>query len=228
MPLLGGLVALGSGIYGLVLLWKILPKYLEVPSASRAGHYILSLVLSAVVFFILAAVTGVGLMSAGTANNELSNDSDILSQRDSGTVTGGLFGEMERQGRIIEQAESDTYALPGHGKISTAQVQQFIVVMTKTKDYRIAQMKELEALGKKAENHELETLSEAFSGMTGIMNLTTAEIEVVKTGGGNWAEHQWIKAQLHVARIQKDIDDAVKHNYRLYLEFEEELREINP
>ncbi len=82
-------MALGSGIYGLVLLWKILPKYLEVPSASRAGHYILSLVLSAVVFFILAAVTGVGLMSAGTANNELSNDSDILSQRDSGTVTGG-------------------------------------------------------------------------------------------------------------------------------------------
>jgi hypothetical protein len=51
-------------------------------------------------------------------------------------------------------------------------------------------------------------------------------MEVVKTGGGNWAEHQWVKEQLRVARIQKDINDAVAHNYELYLEFEDELRDL--
>ena len=44
IPWIGWLLMLALGIYGLVLLWRILPKYLEVPGTSRVGHYILSLV----------------------------------------------------------------------------------------------------------------------------------------------------------------------------------------
>lgn len=226
IPWLGGLLALALGIYGLVLLWRILPRYLEVPSASRMGHYILSLVTSVVAFFILATVIDTGLIGAGTSGLEVSKDSGFMRDGDFGTAPSGLFGDMERQAKIMEAADKDTYAPPGNGKLSKGQVQKFIKVMAKTRDYRIAQTKELEELGKKAEEDEIVSLSAAFSGMTGIMNISTAEMEVVKTGDGNWAEHQWIKERLRVARIQKDINDAVKHNYELYLEFAEELREI--
>ncbi len=52
-------------------------------------------------------------------------------------------------------------------------------------------------------------------GVGAALGMATAEMEVVKTGGGNWAEHLWVKRQLRIALIQKDISDAVKHNYEL-------------
>jgi hypothetical protein len=51
-------------------------------------------------------------------------------------------------------------------------------------------------------------------------------MELVKTSGGNWAEYTWVKNQLQTARIQKDINAAVKHNYSLYLKYEDELKEL--
>ena len=68
-------------------------------------------------------------------------------------------------------------------------------------------------------------MAEAMSGLAGVANITNAEMEVVKTGGGNWAEHQWVREQLYVARIQKNINETVEHNYELYQEFEDELDE---
>ncbi len=223
IPWLGGLISLAFGIYGLVLLWRIIPKYLEVPGASRVGHYILSLVASIVVLFILSAVFGGALFGARTSGLADYRDAAV-GREDSGPS--GMFGAMERQGKIMEAAGEDTYDPPRNGKVSKAQVEKLISVMAKTRDLRTSQTERLEALSKKAEDKQIESLSEAFSGMSGIMGLTTAEMEVVKTGGGNWAEHQWVKEQLRVAQIQKDISDAVKHNYELYLEYEDQLREV--
>ena len=53
--------------------------------------------------------------------------------------------------------------------------------------------------------------------------MRTSEMEVVKSAGGNWAEHMWVQESLRTAWIQKDINDTVSHNYELYQEFEEEL-----
>jgi hypothetical protein len=53
--------------------------------------------------------------------------------------------------------------------------------------------------------------------------LGTIEIEIVKTAGGNWAEHQWVKQSLRTAWLQKDSSDAVAHNYALYQEYEDHL-----
>ena len=56
------------------------------------------------------------------------------------------------------------------------------------------------------------------------MSANNAELEVVKTGNGNWAEHNWVKEQLRVAHIQRgDGSDAIAHNYKLYKKYEEEL-----
>lgn len=216
----GWLLSLGLGIYGLVLLWRILPKYLEVPGASRIGHYILSLVISIVAFFILATVVGANMLGSRSTGFDFSKDDDSVDP------SSGIFAGLERQGKIMEAAQEDTYDPPGNGKLSKSQVRDFVSVLAKTRDYQLAQAKRLEELSEKAEQNEIASVSEAISGMAGMANITNAEMEVVKTGGGNWAEHQWVKEQLRVARIQKDINEAVEHNYELYLDFEEDLREL--
>jgi hypothetical protein len=220
LPWIGWLIMLALGIYGLVLLWRILPKYLEVPSASRAGHYILSLVACVVLFMVLGAIFGASMMGSRPTGFDVSKDDS------SGSGSSGMFADLERQGRIMEAADQDSYDPPSNGRLSRAQVRKFVEVMSKTRDYRTDQAKSLEELSKKAEQNDIASVTEAFSGMAGVVNLSNAEMEVVKTGGGNWAEHQWVKEQLRVARIQKDINDAVAHNYGLYMEFEDELRDL--
>ena len=65
-----------------------------------------------------------------------------------------------------------------------------------------------------------------FGGITNAMSVNNAEMEVVKTGGGNWAEHQWVKEQLRIAKIQMgDGSDAIEHNYELYMKYKEELEQ---
>ena len=220
IPWIGWLLMLALGIYGLVLLWRILPKYLEVPGAGRVGHYILSLVASIAVFFVLGAMLGTSVMGSRGPGFDTDQRSD------SGVSSGtGMFGDLERQGRIMESAEKDSYDPPGDGKLSRSQVEKFVAVMTKTRDYQAAQAERLEELSKKAENNDVASMAEAMSGLAGVASITNAEMEVVKTGGGNWAEHQWVKEQLHVARIQKNINETVEHNYELYQQFEDELNE---
>jgi hypothetical protein len=59
-----------------------------------------------------------------------------------------------------------------------------------------------------------------------MMSANNAEMEVVKTGGGNWAEHEWVKSQLRAARIQQgEGSAALEHNFKLYKAFEDELQD---
>ena len=219
LPWLGFLLSVALGIYGLVLLWRILPLYLDIPADTRVGHYILSLVGCVVTMVILGSMLGAGYGNAVMRGGGWESG-------DTGRPS-GMFGEMERHALIMESADEDTYDPPRNGKLSKGQVRDFVSAMAKTREYREEQGNQLQALSDKAEANEAGSLGDALSGMGSIMSLSTAEMEVVKTGGGNWAEHQWIKEQLRVARIQKDINDAVKHNYELYQDFEDELRELS-
>jgi len=58
LPWIGWLIGVGFLIYGLVLLWRIIPLYLGVPEEKRAPHYALSLIASALVMFVLSAIIG--------------------------------------------------------------------------------------------------------------------------------------------------------------------------
>lgn len=63
-----------------------------------------------------------------------------------------------------------------------------------------------------------------YGGIGKTMSANNAEMEVVKTAGGNWAEHIWVKDQLRVASIQQgEGSEANAHNYELYLKFEDQL-----
>lgn len=58
LPWIGGLLSLGLSIYALVLLWKAIPVFLEVPDGKRAGHYILSLLATIVAMAAFSMTLG--------------------------------------------------------------------------------------------------------------------------------------------------------------------------
>lgn len=56
LPWIGGLLALVMLIWALVQLWKIVPIYFEVPDTKRGAYYVLSLVVTIVVMFIVGMI----------------------------------------------------------------------------------------------------------------------------------------------------------------------------
>lgn len=67
------------------------------------------------------------------------------------------------------------------------------------------------------------SLTDIVGGIGDFTRATSAEQEVVKTAGGNWKEHLWVKNAIETARVQQDINDAVAHNYALFQEYQEEI-----
>ena len=223
MPWVGGLLALGLAIYSLVLLWKIIPIYLGVPDGKRTGHYILSIFASIAAMIILSITLGrfMGPSMHGPSFDGLSDTSSPAP-----SDHGGLYGGIARHAELIAAAEEDRYEPPSNGRVRKSQVREFIRVMQRTEELQQQKMTQLQELAEKAESDEEVSFSDfgaIKSGMTEAAGLQTAEMEVVKSAGGNWAEHLWVRESLRTAWIQKDINDAVSRNYELYQEFEEEL-----
>ncbi len=222
-PWVGGLLSLGLSIYGLVLLWKIIPVYHAVPDSKRVGHFILAIVGAVVAMIFLSItvnrITGprIGAPSIGAFSDRTESGS---------AADGGLYSGLARQAELIAAAEEDRYDPPSDGRVGEGQVREFLRVMQRAEELQQQRMKNLEQLAEKAENEEqvsFRDLGAMMGGMTEVAGLQTSEIEVVKSAGGNWAEHQWVRETLRTAWIQKDVSDAVAHNYALYQENEEEL-----
>jgi len=227
LPWLGGLLALGLMIYGLVLLWRIIPIYLEVPAGKRAAHYIVSLIASIVAIFVLSALLG-NVFGGGMAGRmgTMGNMGRMSGGMDTPATAPGVMGELARQGELLAAAQEDRYQPPGNGQLTEQQVQEFIRVMGRTNEVLSADEQRLRAMAERAEANEqvsLRDLGSMVSGMTQLATLNTAEIEIVKSAGGNWAEHQWVKESLRTAWLQKDLNPAVVHNYALFQKYEAEL-----
>ncbi|MCB1674912.1 MAG: YIP1 family protein [Halioglobus sp.] len=222
LPWIGGLLAFGLGIYALVLLWRIVPIYLEVPGDKRVLHYIVSLLSSLVCMLLISSLVAT-LSGHSGAGAQRYRDGAVKSPIEST----GLFGGMARQGQLVEAAENDEYQAPANGKVSEDQVEELIRVMDRTRELREQQTARLKAISDKADQEGGLSISDFGAMMSGAQNiagLQTAEIEVVKSGGGNWAEHQWVKNTLRTAWIQKDGSAAIQHNYRLYQQYEDKLQ----
>ena len=54
LPWIGTLLAIALFVYALVLLWRIVPLYLDIPDGKRAPHYIVSLLATIVTMIILS------------------------------------------------------------------------------------------------------------------------------------------------------------------------------
>lgn len=227
IPAVGFLIALAGGIIALVFMYKIMPLALDVPDDKRVVHFVASLVVILILNFIVGSIVGVGAMGDAVQRGSFSKD-DSTSRS---VIGSGMVGEIERQGRLMEAADADVYDPPSDGELTKAQVEKYIKVLKKTRavheDYAekvqkfSEEMQAKKEAGKKASASDLRQL---YSGVGTAMSANNAEVEVVKTGDGNWAEHVWIKEQLRTARIQQgDGSDAIAHNYELYKQYEEDL-----
>lgn len=215
LPWLGWLISLAAGIYSMILAYRFVPVFLEVPEASRMKHFLLSLLAAFVVNLLVTFSIGSLFVSTGAFDQPGSPVS-------SDAVTGGLFGGLERQANYVEEASQDTYDPPADGKLTERQVRVYVDMLKKTQALR-------ERLGEtfeKVEGEQEPSLSDIFSGVGDAMRMGTAETEVVKTAGGNWAEHQWVKSQLEIARVQQDLNDTVAHNYRLFQQYEAQIEQF--
>lgn len=225
LPWIGWLLGLGLFIYALVLLWRILPMYLDVPASKRKGHYIVSLIACIVVALVLGFLLRPIVGPVGTG---MGDRPDFGSS--AGAVGGapGLFGGAMRHAELIAAAEDDRYSPPSDGKLDEDQVEEFIRVMNRAREMMVDQTERLREISERADRDEqvsFSDLSEMMSGATQMAGMNTVELEVVKSGNGNWAEHSWVKESLRTAWIQKDINDAVAHNYALYQEYEDDLKQ---
>jgi len=223
LPWVGGLLAFGLFIYALVLLWKVIPVYLAVPNEKRVGHYILSLVVTIAAMFILSMTVG-RFLHPSVDRPSFDGVSDVSSPGSSSGA--GMISGFARQAELMAAAEDDRFDPPSDGRLNEDQVREFIRVMQRTEELQQEKMARLKELTEKADKDEevsLGDLGSMMSGMTEAAGLQTSEIEVVKSAGGNWAEHQWVRESLRTAWVQKDINDTVAHNFELYQEFEEEL-----
>jgi hypothetical protein len=210
LPWLGWVISLAAGIYALVLAYRFMPLFLAVPEDKRIVHFVVSILVAFVVNLVGAGI--IALLFAPDL-------ADYAGSRDITSEPGrGVFGDLERQADFADQAGRDRYTPPSNGRLSEAQVAGYVRTLQRTAELR-------ERLGAKFENTENDnpSIGAIFSGVNDAVRLGTAEMEVVKTAGGNWAEHLWVKNEIEVARVQRDSSPAVEHNYELFLEYQDEI-----
>ena len=222
LPWLGWLISLAGSIYSLMLAYRFLPVFLEVPETARVKHFALSIV-AAIVVNIAVSASVMSMFAPSMMDRSISGQSVSdysTSETISESVSGGILGGFERQSDFMEAASNDTYQPPEDGELSDTQVRRFVDVMQKTTRLQARLSESME--GMKDKDSE-PSFTDIFSGISGAVRLSTAEMEVVKTGDGNWAEHQWVKSQLETARIQQDLNARIEHNYNLFLKYEDEI-----
>ena len=226
IPYLGGLLSLAGGILSLVFLYKIIPLALAVPQEKRVVHFIASIVLMIVIQMVVGFALGLGGAGSAVYTSDYGQGNVA-----GGMASSGVVGELTRQSDLMEAAGADSYVPPADGEVSKEQVKRYISVMRKTRAMQSEYAEKLEkasadmqAKQDAGETPSLADLRNVFTGAGSMMSANNAEMEVVKTGGGNWAEHEWVKSQLRAARIQQgEGSAALEHNFKLYKKFEEEL-----
>jgi len=224
IPGFGFLLAFAGGIMSLVFMYKIMPSALGVPDEKRLVHFISSLVSIVILNIIIGSIIGVGTVSSGSQGG-------VFTESRTSSTGSGVMGDYERQGRLMEAAEDDTFEPPNDGELTKSQVQSYAKVLKKTRAIHAEYTQKVQDLSdemdskqKAGETPSATDMAKMFGGISNVMSANNAEMEVVKTGGGNWAEHIWVKEQLHIAKIQMgDGSDAIAHNYKLFLKYKEDL-----
>ena len=230
IPYIGFLVALAAGILSLVFLYRIMPLALGVPDDKRTAHFWVSIVAVIVINMVIGLTLGLG--RTGDQYRSTGYSAPDVSERKS--ASSGIIAEGVRQAEIVDAASADSYDPPSDGKLDEDQVEDYISVMRKTKALRDEYADKMDKLAKEmkakedaGESPSIADLGKIYSGAGGMVSANNAEMEVVKTGGGNWAEHVWVKQQLRTAHVQQgEGSDAIAHNYKLYKEYADELGDI--
>jgi hypothetical protein len=224
IPFVGFFIALAGGILSLVYLYRLVPIGLNVPQEKRVLHFVASLLLVFLVNLVIGGLLGIG-----------SGGRDYVASGEDGRapVVAGVFGELARQGEMMEAAGADTYDPPADGELQEGQVEAYVSVLQKTRSIQEEYAEKMQKLSADMEANQtagkdvtFSDLRKVYSGAGSVLSANNAEMEVVKSGGGNWAEHDWVRQQLRTARYQQgEGSDANAHNYALYQKYEQVLNE---
>jgi len=225
LPWFGTLVTLAGGIVSLVFLWQIMPQALEVPNEKRTVHFVVSLIAVLLINVVIGRIVMPHSLTGGI--NRFGSQSQAIGEPG---MASGMFGELGRQGQLVAAAGQDRFDPPADGEVSEDQVSNLIDVLSKA---RVAQQKYLEKMNKLSKQMQdkkeasVSDLARIYSGVGGGISANNAEMEVVKTGGGNWAEYSWVKQQLQTAILQQgEGSDAIEHNFALYKEHQKTLDDL--
>lgn len=224
LPWIGWLLNLVLAITSLVFLYQIIPIYLGVPDHKRVIHYVVSLIVTLVLAMILGTILGVKTLVGSTVEMSRSGPAATAPS------AGGALGGLERQAEIYDLASRDTFDPPGDGRLSRAQVREYVRVMTATRTMQADQTERLEGLAEEMKDKEEASFADVakfYQGLGSAITAGNAAMEIVKTSGGNWAEHVWVEEQLRLARYQPDLSDATRSNRKLYDEFAGELAALD-
>ncbi len=170
--------------------------------------------------------------SSNNGSNRGSNSSRgaTTPQQGSSTTTtttiakdsGAGFLGFGREVDYLEAANLDTFSPPVDGMLQETQVERtakFFAAAGRIREASAESFKKLDDKNNKP------SLGDFVKGMKGLVGAGTAEMQAVKSGGGNWAEHEWVKRQLFEARIHQDLNNTTEHNYELYQAYEEQIKD---
>ena len=241
LPYVGWVLALGLGIYSLVLLYKAIPRFLGVPLDERVKHFILFLIAA----FLVSVALGMTLGRIFAPRDMMQNiQPDIIKQmtppvqkkvtheEKSTQVENSVEEYVEAMSKgdynkdVISDTADDTFTPPSDAKLTKEQVEKFIKLAQRVK---IVEKEQAEKLKEKYESKEKSdefSISDIFNGLKDFSNLATLEMKVVKSNGGNWAEYQWIKDRVREAYYTPSLNDTTQYNAKLLKGHEEVIKSI--
>lgn len=233
LPYVGVFLALGFGVYSLVLLYRAIPSFLDVPLDHRTRHMLL-FITAAIVVSILMNMTLGALFAPKTMPEEVIEEVKISSKTtekhvptDPEAFLTDFFESMSKGDhgtKIISDASDDTFIPPKDRRLTKAQVDRFMGLATRIEKVREEQRNTLsEKYDRKQEEF---SISDIFNGIKDVSNLATLDMRVVKTNGGNWAEFQWVKDQIREAYFTPSLNETTEHNARLIEAHKELLKSI--
>jgi len=223
LPWIGWLLNVILAIMSLIFLYRIIPLYLRVPDEKRVIHFVVSIIATFVLVMILGMMLGVGNMVGDLVTVGQSGPAPV-------TRSAGVLGGMERQAEIYDQASRDTYDPPDDGQLERHQVDEYLRVMKATRAMQSEQTERMEALAGEMEDKEdasLADMAKIYQGLGSAITAGNAAMEIVKTSGGNWAEHVWVEEQLRLAKYQPGLNEATQLNRELFDDYAEDLAALN-
>lgn len=227
VPWVGPLISLAGAIYSLVFLYRILPLALAVPDAKRTVHFVVSIVVVIVINLVIGSVLSVGKTGPGSAAFR-TGYSGHSKQAGQVAPASGMMGQIGRNAALIAEASEDRYDPPADGKVSSDQADWATDVLRKSAQAYGEEVDRLKSISEEIHNNKnlsAADMAKMYQGMGSVVSLSSIEMEVVKSGDGNWAEYQWVKNQLRNARMQRgEGSDAIAHNYELYQQVPKELQ----
>jgi len=231
IPWLGVFVSIAGAIWSLVLLYKIFPLALGVPQEKRVVHFVVTLIVTVVCNVILGTLLVFGGLRPDMTTSSLGSRDSTTNRIGEDVTSGtGIFGEAQRQAELMQSASQDRYEPPDDGEVTEEQVQALVSVIEKSQAALADRAERLKRTSEDLEDGEIDSpadLMTMYQGMGAAVSLQNVEMEVVKTGGGNWAEYRWVKEQLRIAKLQMGSgSDALEHNYELYTEYEDQLGDV--